>query len=414
MPATQRSMAANAADSPRVLHIFNRYRYYGGEEAAVERISQVMREQGVVFEECFAASEDWEVEGRPPRWKQALLSIYNPGSVARVRAAHEKLGANVWLIHNLFPVLSLGVFREAHRLGVPVVFYLHNYSPYSTNGSLWADDRLMPEGLNRSFMPEIRARAWQGSLLRTSWKALALVLARGLGWYRKIAAWVAVSSFVRDRFVEAGVEPDRVHVLAYPYFPGNQPLTEPPQGAGFLFLGRLSVAKGTRVLLEAWAKLIQELGPERVPKLTLAGDGELREEVEAAVAASGGCIRYAGQVSGEEKQRLIQDSLAFVVPSVWWDPYPTVVYEAFDAGRPVLAASSGGLPESVTDGVLGRLHPPGDTETLAQQVLEIAADREGALRMGKAGREWLLARAGGERWWRGFQEVLRRAVGRRA
>lgn len=414
MPATQRSTASNAAVYPRVLHIFNRYRFYGGEEAAVERISQVMHEQGIEFEECFAASEDWEKGGGLPRWKQALFSIYNPESVARVRKAHEKLGANVWLIHNLFPVLSLGVFREAHRLGVPVVFYLHNYSPYSTNGSLWADDRLMPEGLNHSFIPEIRARAWQGSLLRTSWKALAFLLARWLGWYRRIAAWVAVSSFVRDRFVEAGVEPDKVHVLAYPYFPGKQSLTEPPPGAGFLFLGRLSVAKGTRVLLEAWAKLIRELGSEKAPKLVLAGDGELREEVEAAVAASGGCIRYAGQVSGDEKERLIQECLAFVVPSVWWDPYPTVVYEAFDAGRPVLAASSGGLPESVTDGVRGRLHPPGDAETLAQQALELAVDREGALNMGKAGHQWLLARAGGERWWLEFQAVLRRAVGSRA
>lgn len=37
-----------------------------------------------------------------------------------------------------------------------------------------------------------------------------------------------------------------------------------------------------------------------------------------------------------------------IVPSIWWDPYPTVVYEAFDHACPVLAARSGGLPESVT------------------------------------------------------------------
>jgi hypothetical protein len=45
--------------------------------------------------------------------------------------------------------------------------------------------------------------------------------------------------------------------------------------------------------------------------------------------------------------------------------------------------------------------------------MELAVDRDGALKMGRAGREWLLARAGGERWWLEFQEVLRRAVGRR-
>jgi glycosyltransferase involved in cell wall biosynthesis len=403
----KKSPAVTMPSLPRVLHVFNRYRFYGGEEAAVERISQVLREREVPFEEVLASSEEWEAGDGPPRWKQALLSLYNPKGVARVRAAHERLRADVWVVHNLFPVLSLGVLREAHRLGVPVVFYLHNYMPYSTNGALWANDRLMPEGLRGSFLPEIRASAWQDSLVRTAWKATVLTLARRLGWYRQIAAWVAVSEFVKDRFVEAGVPVERVHVLAYPFFPTE---TEPvchQEDAGFLFLGRLSVAKGTRVVLEAWRQLREEAAGDRVPTLTIAGDGELRNEVEEAAENSCGSIRYAGQVSGEAKQRLIDGSLALVVPSVWWDPYPTVVYEAFDAGRAVMAARSGGLPESVQDGFTGRLHTPGDANELAGQIKAAWRDQEKTLKMGSAGRDWLLNRAGGERWWTDFEKVLK-------
>lgn len=406
----EQDLTATLPALPRVLHVFNRYRFYGGEEAAVERISQVLREREVPFQECIASSEEWDAVGGPPRWKQALLSVYNPNGVARVRAAHEKLRADVWIVHNLFPVLSLGVLREAHRIGVPVVFYLHNYMPYSTNGALWANDRLMPEGLTGTFLPEIWAKAWQGSLVRTACKATALTLARGLGWYRQIAAWVAVSGFVRDRFVEAGVPDGKVHVLAYPFFPRETEPAAHQEEAGFLFLGRLSVAKGTRVLLEAWRKLLEDSNGEPLPTLTIAGDGELRNEVEEAVKISSGSIRYVGQVSGEAKQRLIDGSLAMVVPSVWWDPYPTVVYEAFDAGRAVMAARSGGLPESVEDGFNGRLHTPGDAGELASQIRAAWRDKENTFKMGNAGRDWLLKRAGGERWWAGFENVLKKLV----
>lgn len=390
--------------SPRILHLFNRYRFYGGEEAAVLRMSEVMRQQGAVLEELFVSSNDWEGVDAPPKWQQPLLALHNPAAIKKLRQAHQNHKPDLWLGHNLLPVLSLSVLREAHRQQVPLALYLHNYRPFSTNGSLWVDDHVESRGLKRQFMSEIKAGAWQGSLTRTAWMAMMLQVAHTLGWYKKVAAWIAVSGFVRDRFIEAGVPAEKIHVLAYPFFPREQSPVTAPQGR-FLFLSRLTVAKGTRVLLKAWDSMRLTAGDSSIPKLVIVGEGELHDEVAQAAAASGGYIEYLGALRGEAKEQVIQDCMAMIVPSVWWDPYPTVVYEAFNHGRPVLAARSGGLPESVAHGERGLIHEPGNVSALAADVMMLHQNPGMADVMGREGRRWLCANAGAERWWKGFMGI---------
>lgn len=390
--------------SPRILHLFNRYRFYGGEEAAVLRMSEVMRQKGAALEEMFVSSNDWEERGAPPKWQQPILAFHNPKSLKRLQEIQHRHKPDLWLGHNLLPVLSLSTLREAHRQQVPLALYLHNYRPYSTNGSLWVDEHLETAGLKKRFMPEIMARAWQGSTLKTAWMALMLHTAHRLGWYDQVAAWIAVSHFVKDRFIEAGVPEKKLHVLAYPFFPREEMAVPPPPGR-FLFLSRLTEAKGTRVLLRAWHLLRAQLAAEKMPKLIVVGEGELYPEIQRAAAESEGSIECLGMLRGEEKERQIQNCTAMIVPSIWWDPYPTVVYEAFDHARPVLAARSGGLPESVAHGMRGLVHEPGDAAGLAHDVLQFHQSPQMAAEMGASGREWLLANAGADRWWQGFMKI---------
>lgn len=395
--------ASIATDRLRVLHLFNRYRFFGGEEAAVLRMTSAMRESGAQVDECFFASEDWDKPGAPPKWQQPFLALNNPAALRRVREMHRQQRSNLWLAHNILPVLSPGVLREAGKQNVPIALYLHNYRPYSVSGSLWAGNRVATEGLRRNFLPEITTAAWQDSTPRTAWMALLLHTAHALGWYRRVNGWITVSNFVRERFVEAGVPREKTHVLAYPFVPSPNPPAEVKR-EHFLFLGRLTVAKGVRVLLRAWEIVRTKLG-NAAPKLVIGGEGELQNEVRTAADASGGTISYLGNVSGDQKDKLIAHSLAMIVPSIWWDPYPTVVYEAFDHACPVLAARSGGLPESVTHDHNGLLHEPGNAEALADHLLRLHHDPQATVEMGRAGRDWLLQNSGVSFWWTRFAAI---------
>ena len=76
-----------------------------------------------------------------------------------------------------------------------------------------------------------------------------------------------------------------------------------------------------------------------------------------------------------------------VVPSIVGDACPTVVLEAMAAGRPVVGAASGGIPELVAEGSTGLLVPPGDAASLAGAMASLLASPAETSEMGRRGLE---------------------------
>jgi glycosyltransferase involved in cell wall biosynthesis len=73
-----------------------------------------------------------------------------------------------------------------------------------------------------------------------------------------------------------------------------------------------------------------------------------------------------------------------VVPSLWPDPFPTVVLEAMRSGCAVIATDHGGPPEMIQNELSGLLVPPGDLEALAAAIERLAADESLRKKLGAA------------------------------
>ena len=84
-----------------------------------------------------------------------------------------------------------------------------------------------------------------------------------------------------------------------------------------------------------------------------------------------------------------------------------IVYlEASSTGVPVIAGDSGGAPETVQDGVTGRVVNGNDVDEITTTVSEVLADPELAAQMGAAGRRWAV-----ENWqWRSQAGRLHRQL----
>ena len=67
------------------------------------------------------------------------------------------------------------------------------------------------------------------------------------------------------------------------------------------------------------------------------------------------------------------------------EPFGLVAIEAMSAGKPVVAAATGGLTEIVVDGSTGFLVPPGDVVSAAERVKTLLDDDLLRERMGRAG-----------------------------
>jgi glycosyltransferase involved in cell wall biosynthesis len=152
----------------------------------------------------------------------------------------------------------------------------------------------------------------------------------------------------------------------------------PPAGADapLLFAGDLVPDKGIHVLLDAYRRL------DDPPRLVLAG----RPTPEVASTLPDG-VHLAGALPHGDVLEYFRSARAVIVPSVWSDPCPTVVLEAMAAGRPVVAAASGGILDMVVDGNTGLLVPPGDAPALARAILTILENPRTAHAFGVAGRD---------------------------
>lgn len=120
-------------------------------------------------------------------------------------------------------------------------------------------------------------------------------------------------------------------------------------------------------------------------QLVLVGDGVRRPGLERLVRELGltADVRFLGH-------RLDVPSLlarASVVASASYaEGISNAVLEGMASRLPVVATVAGGNPELVREGLTGRLVPPAAPAQLAARLLDVLRDREGARRMGQAGR----------------------------
>ena len=129
-------------------------------------------------------------------------------------------------------------------------------------------------------------------------------------------------------------------------------------------------------------------------ELVLAGDGEMRGDVEAAIRRYGlrDSVRITGWISGDAVREEILNARALVLAS-FAEGLPVALMEAMALGRPVITTFVAGIPELVTHGQSGWLVPAGDVDALADALEAcIQASTEDLERMGRAARERALAR----------------------
>jgi glycosyltransferase involved in cell wall biosynthesis len=154
-----------------------------------------------------------------------------------------------------------------------------------------------------------------------------------------------------------------------------------------LLPARLTRWKGQAVLVEAMA----QVPPPAVA--VLAGEGALRGELEAMVAARGlsGRVLLPGHVEDMPAAYAAADVVLHA--STEPEAFGRTLVEAGAMERVVIASDLGAPRETVRPGETGWLVPPGDPAALAEAVLRaLALPPEQRAAMGRAARAFVLSR----------------------
>ena len=153
-----------------------------------------------------------------------------------------------------------------------------------------------------------------------------------------------------------------------------------------LFSGRLNgphEQKGVDVLLKSLTLVVSR--HEAV--LNIIGAGSRLPQYQALAEELGVSqkVRFLGFVEHQDMPSQYQQADLFVLPSRR-ESFGLVLAEAMACGLPVVATTTGAIPEVVEDGVTGVLVPPDDPEALASAIGSLLNDPEKMKTMGAQGK----------------------------
>lgn len=254
----------------------------------------------------------------------------------------------------------------------------------------WTTHRVLAKA-RAAFKPNL-AQFWTGRAARFAVRGEAW---RNVGWfggYRQMKDFTACDDFIviapdlMRHLAEGGADPTRsVRIHTFAALPVAAPvpvarasLDTPESAPLFLILARLHPKKGVDTLLHALAQVPGAF-------LWIAGEGEERAAYEALTRSLGLADRVRFLGWRNDRAELLAAADVCAMPSRF-EPFGTVMAEAWSAGVPLIAAAAQGPLAYVKDGIDGLLVPIDDAPALAQAMTRLIADPALRARLIEGGR----------------------------
>jgi glycosyltransferase involved in cell wall biosynthesis len=200
----------------------------------------------------------------------------------------------------------------------------------------------------------------------------------------KYAHLVTVSKLIADRLIKIGADPSKieVHYIGIPVedfqYVKRIPIREKIARGDtlqFLQVSSMREKKGHKYTLAAFRDFLSYYPDSR---LTLAGDGPLRNGIEKLCAELGirDKVSFTGKVTQTEVISLMSNSDVFLHHSVTGgdgnqEGIPTVLMEAMATGLPVVSTYHSGIPELVRNGIDGYLVEERDIKGYVNKLKEL-------------------------------------------
>lgn len=336
----------------KILILHNSYQIHGGEDSVVSQELELLKSKGHRVSIYVVSNK------KIKSWLSKLLAFlrapYSDTSAHWIRDILVSEKPDVVHIHNFFPLLSPAIHVQISKQNIPVIQTLHNYRLMCAGGMLLRNNQICEKCLHGSSFWGVVHRCYRMSFLGSLAAVLMQRRANTKGiWGKDVTRFIALTEFAKKKFLDFGI--NEKQIVVKPNFISNTIFTENQERCGALYVGRLSIEKGVHTLIDAWGS-VSDI------QLTIAGDGPEREWLEAHAPPN---ISFVGKITSKDVLRIMNQSQALIIPSIWYEGFPMSIVEAYSAALPVIASNIGSLSECILQGQTGLLFNSGDSNDLA-------------------------------------------------
>ena len=168
------------------------------------------------------------------------------------------------------------------------------------------------------------------------------------------------------------------------------------------FIGRLSVQKGVKYMLDAFSLVAEKF---KDVHLVIAGTGELEGMVKEFVTKFN--LENRIHLLGFRKDipNLMRTFDIFLLPSLW-EGFGIVLIEAMAAGKPVVATDTSSIPEIVEDGRNGILVLPENANAISNALTKLISEPELRTKLGKEGQKIVMEKFTIERMINNYEQIF--------
>lgn len=381
----------------RVLVVNKYWRRLGGVETHAFAVADWLRNAGhevvpFAMEEPDTAPSEYsryfpsEVDFRMNSVRGALRSIeratVSTETSAKLRLLLDEQHIDAAYVVHVYHQLGTVVLNHLAERGIPTVLSIHDYKIACPNYRFFSErtGKICTKCLDHRFgylWAPATERCWSGSATAGVALTLEAIGARLRKSYLAPGAVLTTNSLQDRAALASGVESSRILRVPHPVSL-ERPRTSPPD-EGLLMVGRLVPEKGADVVIRASAR-------SQVP-VTIVGDGRDGENLRQLAADLNAPVTFLGELPLEEVHELLGRSSGLLVPSLWHEVSPLVVYDAIARDVPVVGSDVGGISDQLADG-RGLLVEAGNVAAWADAMIELTNNRGDAVKRSRNARQY--------------------------
>jgi len=299
-----------------------------------------------------------------PDWQRVIwhfFDLFNFITAKKIAGILKKENPDFVFTHNL-KSLSYLIPRAINHLGIKHIHTLHDYQLIDPHGSLYRQNH------NLTRLP-------------LSLKIYSAICRR---LFAQVDLVISPSQYVLNKHLANGFfQKTKQVVLPNPVIlPESSINHHSADKVRLLYLGQIEEHKGVRFLIQAFTTYHRDDF-----ELHIVGDGSLLNELR--LITSDPRIKFYGRIESEKLTDIFKQVDLTVIPSLWWDNSPTVIYESYAYQIPVLVSDAGGSQELVKPGKTGYIFKSGNQGDFIANLDKIAQNRANLAKFGALGYDFI-------------------------